>query len=1028
MANKIGEVSVQINGDSSGLMKALADVKKNVKKSNETLDTMNASLKKIDATTKRTGDTFKSHHATVMENLVALSGALATLKIAFIDTMKAAKDFEYGLAKISTMLRDESKKLLPKYAEQIKKIAIEFGQGTDVVQEGLYNVLSAQVKATEAMKFLEVATKTATAGFTATDKTTSALLSVMKAYNMETKDAMKIADKLYMTVFKGRLTFESLADTIGNVVSTAANAGMGLDDFLASFATISRIVGKAKMSASAITGIMNALLKPSIQGKKVLDELGISFDAASVKIRGFIPILKELSEKLETPEQLSKIVGRIQGLRGITSMLRDIKGYASDVKDIANSSGTVDKHLDNVTQTLEVLRKRVTQVNEVLKATFGDLFLNELKQFMELLIKTGTSLINFTKEHKKMIKIVSTGIFTMGVGVSVLMGWKLLLPLIAKLGLKAAIGLAAMGGAGAGIRALTGDMESFFVILKKAYNVLKIFGKNLSDTISYYIELIFNASVVFKDIIFKIKALLFVIFEEILHKFANFGVKVLNRVTFIANLIKIVLLKAFKKLAPAIQKYVRKLPFMGNFKIDVSDIDEKVKKLDKENKEILYTKKNKPTNFASESLKYISDIAKERLKLKQKDLDNASEDLAISLTTFLEIARNFRKNLDKNAKDFKNLFVKTEPKEFKYRKKEEFKGSKLKSELRSWEETFTKLPDTFYGKLYEKKKKFAKELLQDISGKLIAKKMENTLFDATYGTIKYAKKLTEKALGKDIATKSLGKFKVKVKGVFSPDIKTSYKPFDKSLLKNLMGTGELSKLHTDAIRKEKFITYDPLTGDDELLKVRKQIREEVVMPIRNGLTTVAKTAKWTMKDFEASVSSGFSNAFNEFFKMAGGFKKAFSNLTKDIADTVLNTLRKMLADAAAEGLISLGKKLFNFAFPMPEKVSENLIQDVPLKNTSLENITFAAARKSILTDNTTVNAARKSIASINNNAPKILGSIQGNKPNIAVNVHNNSTAQVEQGDVDVSFDGRQYIINVVMEEANRNPNFKNAMR
>jgi len=99
-------------------------------------------------------------------------------------------------------------------------------------------IVSSGFKANDAIKILRVSAKAATAGLTDTATATKAINAALNAYHLQATDARKVCNVLFETVNKGVLTFEELAQNMGDLVPAAAPLGVTLEEVGAAIATI----------------------------------------------------------------------------------------------------------------------------------------------------------------------------------------------------------------------------------------------------------------------------------------------------------------------------------------------------------------------------------------------------------------------------------------------------------------------------------------------------------------------------------------------------------------------------------------------------------------------------------------------------------------------------------------------------------------------------------------------------------------------------------------------------------------------
>ena len=170
---------------------------------------------------------------------------------------KVFGDFETQMKMVSTML-DEPEKHMDAYAQGIRRLSVEFGESTDVLAKGLYDLLSASVNPAKALDVLAVATKAAKGGMTDTAVAVDGLTSVLNAFQMSADQAGHVADVMFQTVKRGKLTFPDLAANIGKVAPMARAAGMSMEDMMAAIATMTRQGLSAEEATTRLVNILKA--------------------------------------------------------------------------------------------------------------------------------------------------------------------------------------------------------------------------------------------------------------------------------------------------------------------------------------------------------------------------------------------------------------------------------------------------------------------------------------------------------------------------------------------------------------------------------------------------------------------------------------------------------------------------------------------------------------------------------------------------------------------------------------------------
>jgi len=305
--------------------------------------------------------------------------------------------FEEQMANVSTMLDEQTMKYMPAYGEAIKKMAMEFGEGTDTLSKGLYDILSASVAPVKAMKVLAVSAKAAKAGMTTTAIAADAITTVLNSYGMAADEAGKISDILFATVKRGKLTFAELAPNIGKVAAIASIANLSFEELSAAIATMTRAGLQADLATTALRAVMNAFIKPMDGAKTAAREFGFELNSATLKSIGLTGVLKKL--KGATAEQLAAIMPNIRGMAGFAAALKQVDAMANDLELMLNSLGLTQIAYEKMTNTLMHTFRRFWQSIKITSVQIGS--------YLEPAVRSVTdAMIEWISAHQQEIGIV----------------------------------------------------------------------------------------------------------------------------------------------------------------------------------------------------------------------------------------------------------------------------------------------------------------------------------------------------------------------------------------------------------------------------------------------------------------------------------------------------------------------------------------------------------------------------------------------------------------------------------------------
>jgi len=258
-------------------------------------------------------------------------GGLRALGRAFSNVVMAGVDFEYQMAKVSTMLYGQMD-ALDGLEQGVLDLSIQFGETTENLTNGLYQILSAQVAAKDSLEVLRVATKLAIGGFTDATAAAQTIVQVLKAYQLEADQAAAVAEVLARIQWKGITTVNQLTQSLGQVLTNSKQAGISFEELGAAITTATRAGLPTAEAITAINKAMLALAGPTERQTELFKELGIEADANGAKFKDFGHLLEMITNNSEVTNRAIKEIFGIRGQRAINAMRTAAKEFAKDLK------------------------------------------------------------------------------------------------------------------------------------------------------------------------------------------------------------------------------------------------------------------------------------------------------------------------------------------------------------------------------------------------------------------------------------------------------------------------------------------------------------------------------------------------------------------------------------------------------------------------------------------------------------------------------------------------------------------------
>lgn len=345
--------------------------------------------------------------------------SLATSKITFAAVaaavglaVKSFAEFETKIVNVTNLIGGTQEQT-DAFANAVLDLATRVPQSANNLAESLFDVVSAGVEASEAIGFLETASKLATAGVTDTKTAVDGLTSVINAYGLEASNAAEISDKFFAAQVEGKTTIAELSNSVGRLAPIAESAGLSIDEMLASVTALTKQGIKTEEAVVAMRGALTSVISPTKEAQKVANALGIAFNQQALEAKGLQGFLADVEEKTAgNTEAMSKLFGNVRALNGVLALS---KGEFSDLKEaldaIAKSTGAKSKAFEQQEKTISSQFKILTNTVNAFGVTFIDVFDEALGSTLS---KINTWLKNFLEGFKALAtstKIVFEGMY-----------------------------------------------------------------------------------------------------------------------------------------------------------------------------------------------------------------------------------------------------------------------------------------------------------------------------------------------------------------------------------------------------------------------------------------------------------------------------------------------------------------------------------------------------------------------------------------------------------------------------------------
>ena len=257
-----------------------------------------------------------------------------------------AMDFENSFARVNTLITDESVNLNNLQTDLIN-LSSDMNVPTEELNAGLYQALSSGVEIsqnyTNILDFMAKNAKVAVAGQTDIETAIDTTTSILNAYNMKLEETGRIHEMLINTQDLGKTTVRELGANLSDVIPTAANLSIEIEQVGAAFAAMTAQGVPTAQSATQIRSMLSELSKEGQTAYDNFEKLtGKSFKqfiADGGTLAGAMQIMKDGAAEAEV--ELNSMFGSIEAANAALILTSDsgAKLFTDSLNTMLNTTG-----------------------------------------------------------------------------------------------------------------------------------------------------------------------------------------------------------------------------------------------------------------------------------------------------------------------------------------------------------------------------------------------------------------------------------------------------------------------------------------------------------------------------------------------------------------------------------------------------------------------------------------------------------------------------------------------------------------
>ena len=330
---------------------------------------------------------------------------LRNVSSTFNDLTEESRSFGAAMNAANTMAGKNGEDFA-KLKDQVAGLAKAVPVAREELANGLYQVISNSVPEDNWLTFLQKSAKASVGGVADLGETVKVTSTIIKNYGLSWDAAGDIQDKIQLTAKNGVTSFEQLAQALPRVTGNAATLGVSIDELMATFSTLTGVSGNTAEVSTQLAAVFTALIKPSSEAGKMAEQMGISFNAASIKAAGGLQnFLADLDKNVKQYAQKSgmleqeiygKLFGSAESLRAIgplTGQLAD--KFNENISSMKDSAGTIDEAFSTMSNSgaasFQMMKNKLAEFTDGITSA-----MNSLIPVLNMTAQVGSGIIAIT--------------------------------------------------------------------------------------------------------------------------------------------------------------------------------------------------------------------------------------------------------------------------------------------------------------------------------------------------------------------------------------------------------------------------------------------------------------------------------------------------------------------------------------------------------------------------------------------------------------------------------------------------------
>lgn len=259
---------------------------------------------------------------------------------------KTGADFEDAMVRTFAILNEGSEEAKQSFGS-LTSTALRLGRDTlfsaTQAAEGMKILAKAGFSAREIIDSIKPSVDLAIVGNLELSETTGFVVSALRSFNLETREAKRVVDILALGSSQANTTITELGSALSFVAPVAAGVGISLEELIATLGILADRGIKGSKAGTTLRRAITQLAAPTGRAKKILDELGLSFVDSAGNVESLESVIRKLNKSGINAAKTMEIFGLRAGPGLVALMKAGSDSIGQLEQKLQDSSGAADR-------------------------------------------------------------------------------------------------------------------------------------------------------------------------------------------------------------------------------------------------------------------------------------------------------------------------------------------------------------------------------------------------------------------------------------------------------------------------------------------------------------------------------------------------------------------------------------------------------------------------------------------------------------------------------------------------------------